>query len=131
MAVEKYVGRYVTAEDASQYIDSVTVIKAFEKIKSASAKLKNAEKKVGEAKFYCTKNHLSIEGNNMEDDIEICEEDYKDAVMYMDTFSDTIKTALQKALDKRQIQLNTEAQRKDEEITRQVEARQAQTTMIN
>ena len=42
MAVEKYVGRYVTAEDAAQYIDSVTVIKACEKIKSASAKLKNA-----------------------------------------------------------------------------------------
>ena len=125
MAVEIYVGRYVTAEEATKYIDAATITNCCNKMKKSASELKQTGKKISSSKSRCTKNHLSIAGNTMEDDIDLCECDYNDAATYMETFSATILGALQRALDKKQLQLNAEAQRKDEEIIRQVEARQA------
>lgn len=125
MAVEIYKGRYVTAESATNYIDSGAISTSCSKIKDAASQLTKTGKKTLGAKSYCSKKHLSIEGNTMEDDIELCACDYEDAANYMETFADTILGALEKALDKKQLKLNAEAQRKDAEIIKQVEARQA------
>ena len=73
MAIEKYVGQYVTAEDANEYIDGNTILNSCNLLQDAARKLSDIATACQELKEYLSSANLCIQGTSMEPMIEAYE----------------------------------------------------------
>ncbi len=109
MAVEIYTGTYVNAEEANKYIDIATIAHCCRLLKDASLRLESTSKKIINARDYCTREALFMQGETVEEPIEFCGKDFNDISSYMNDFADAILEATNRAYDKKQLELNEEA----------------------
>lgn len=114
--VEIYKGKYVTAEDASKYIDVETIKRCCNSLKDGADKLNHTKERVLNAKSYCGKDSFYIDEYTYEDKAENNVDSLGNASEYISTFSNNILNALDKALEKKQLELNEIAMREDLEM---------------
>ena len=114
MAIEKYVGQYVTAEDANEYIDGYTILNSCNLLQDAARKLSDIATACQELKEYLSSANLCIQGTSMEPMIEAYEKSTMDFANTISALADTLNATTQNILNKKQIQLNEEARAKDE-----------------
>ena len=106
MAVEIYQGTQSIAEDANNYIDSQGIISCCNSLKDISEELINLSRKFYEVAQYCNKDKLSVRGKEFQSVIENCGDKIDNAHNYIQNYIEEILKATQRAIDKKQIELN-------------------------
>ncbi|MBP5678291.1 MAG: hypothetical protein J6X28_00490 [Bacilli bacterium] len=109
MAVEVFIGNYITAEDAQQYIDYNTISEGCRMMKEAAEKLSQISKKIDVLKDTCSLETISVQGKGMEKYIEPYEKDTRDMALYIQDLSSTILDATVRVLNRKQTILNEAA----------------------
>ncbi|MBR4693255.1 MAG: hypothetical protein IKQ06_05100 [Bacilli bacterium] len=115
MAIEKYQGKYVIAEDALKVIDMPTINNGCRMLKDASEKLENLSKKIEVLKDLINRDSLSVSDSNMEAIIEEYEKRTRDFSLYINDLSETVNTTTQRVVNRKQVIFNEEAKRLDEQ----------------
>ena len=115
MAIEKYQGKYVVAEDALKVIDMPTINSGCRMLKDASEKLDNLSKKIEVLKDLINRDTLSISDSNMEAIIEEYGKRTRDFSLYINDLSETVNTTTQRVVNRKQVIFNEEAKRLDEQ----------------
>lgn len=115
MAIERYVGRFVTAEDANDYIDGYTIGNGCNLLIEASRKLSDIATALQELKEDLSSTNLSVQGSSMEPIIEEYEKNTMDFANALSALVDNISATTQNVINNKQIRLNEEARLKDEQ----------------
>ena len=115
MAIERYVGRFITAEDANDYIDGYTISSGCEMLIEATHKLSDIATALQELKEDLSSTNLSVEGSSMEPIIEEYEKNTMDFANTLSALVDNISATTQNVINNKQIRLNEEARLKDEQ----------------
>ena len=115
MAIEKYQGKYVVAEDALKVIDMPTINSGCRMLKDAAEKLDNLSKKIEVLKDLINRDTLSISDSNMEAIIEEYGKRTRDFSLYINDLSETVNTTTQRVVNRKQVIFNEEAKRLDEQ----------------
>ena len=116
MAVERYRGRYVTAEDAHDYIDQGTISAGCSQMVDAAQQLSNIAQKIEQLKEICNQEALSVQGVSLQGIIGSYGSDTSQFSGSMSGLSGQIEAATDKALNLRQTILNEEAKREDQRL---------------
>lgn len=119
MAVIRYIGKYVNAEDAITSFDYTEIETAINNIKDGVEKLEKATKRMQDAESYYTKETFSINGETFDDKISQCANCFLSTAEYMSDLAEQIKVARLKALNRKQVLLNDEAKILDQEKIKQ------------
>ncbi len=119
MAVIKYIGKYVNAEDAVACFDYADIETALNNIKAGAEKLEEAARRMQNAETYYTKETFSINGETFDNKIERCASYFLSTAEYMEDLIELIRTARLKALNKKQVAFNDEARVLDLEKVKQ------------
>lgn len=119
MAVIKYIGKYINAEDAIISFDYLEIENAIKNIKEGIEKLEQATKRLRDAENYYTKDTFSINGETFDNKIERCVSYFARTSEYMEELSELVKSARLKAYNRKQVQLNDEARALDLEKIKQ------------
>ena len=115
MAVEKYQGKYVNAQDASNVIDMVSILDGCRMLKEASGQLSTLAKKINQVKDYYNRDTLSINSKDMEDYVDYHEKNTKDFSLYLTDLAETLTNTTQRVYNRKQMQFNDEARLLDEQ----------------
>lgn len=121
MAVIKYIGKYINAEDAIVSFDYLEIENAIKNIKEGVEKLEQATKRLRNAENYYTKETFSINGETFDNKIERCANYFNRTSEYMEELSELVRSARLKAYNRKQVQLNDEARALDLEKIKQEE----------
>lgn len=121
MAVIKYIGKYINAEDAIVSFDYLEIENAIKNIKEGVEKLEQATKRLRNAENYYTKETFSINGETFDNKIERCASYFTRTSEYMEELSELVRAARLKAYNRKQVQLNDEARALDLEKIKQEE----------
>lgn len=113
MSVEIYKGKYVTAEDANKYIDCTSIVRGCNIILEGLKELHNSMNDLNNAKSNYSKNVLHLKNRNYEGKVDDSYNVLNSTYNYMEDFSRKVYSALQKALDKKQLELNEIARAED------------------
>lgn len=111
--VEIYKGKFVDAEDAEKYIDVDTIRKCCESLKDGAERLSHTKDRVINAKSFCGRDSFYIGEYTYEDQAEKNATSLRNASEYIEEFSVNVLNALEKALDKKQTELNEVAKEED------------------
>ena len=111
MAVEVFKGKFVTASDASQFIDIETIMSGCSSLKQVSEKLDSTSAKIDRLRELCSKDALSIDEVGCDEAIEVYEKNIKDFSLYIDDLASTIRESTQRVVNRKQVMLNEEAKR--------------------
>lgn len=126
MAVIRYIGKYVNAEDANVYFDYQAIENAIKNIKEGVLKLEDTSKRMHNAETYYTKETFSINGETMNEKIEYCANYVKSTADYLDELAELVRSAQLKAFNRKQVLLNNEARALDQARIKQEKLKQAQ-----
>ena len=91
MAVIKYIGKYVNAEDAVTCFDYTNIETAIKNIKDGAEKLEKAARRLQGAETYYTKETFSINGETFDNRIERCANYFLSTAEYMEELTELIK----------------------------------------
>ncbi len=119
MAVIKYIGKYVNAEDAVTCFDYTNIETAIKNIKDGAEKLEKAARRLQGAETYYTKETFSINGETFDDKIERCSNYFMSTAEYMEELAELVRNARIKAFNRKQVLLNDEARTLDQEKIKQ------------
>lgn len=119
MAVIKYIGKYVNAEDAITSFDYLEIENALKSLKEGAQKLEDAAKRMRNAESYYTKETFSINGETFDGKIERCSNYFMSTAEYMEELAELVKNARLKAFNRKQVLLNDEARILDQEKIKQ------------
>lgn len=119
MAVIKYVGKYVNAEDAITSFDYLEIENALKNLKEGAQKLEDAAKRMRNAESYYTKETFSINGETFDGKIERCSNYFMSTAEYMEELAELVRNARLKAFNRKQVLLNDEARILDQEKIKQ------------
>lgn len=119
MAVIKYIGKYVNAEDAIVCFDYLDIETAIKNIKEGAEKLEEAAKRLKNAESYYTKETFSINGETFDNRIERCSNYFLSTAEYMEELADQVLNARLRAFNRKQVELNDEARIQDQEKIKQ------------
>ena len=119
MAVIRYIGKYINAEDAILSFDYLEIENAIKNIKEGVEKLEQAAKRLRNAENYYTKETFSINGETFDNKIENCANHFSSTAKYMEELTELVKSARLKAYNRKQVQLNDEARNLDLEKIKQ------------
>lgn len=114
MSVEIYQGTYVSAESASNYIDVATITEGIRMLEQAANEYAEFGSKLMEISGSFTNEVLSVQGATMQNSIENCSSSITSVKDQLANIGNSIIEALQKALDKKQMELNEIAREKDQ-----------------
>ena len=109
MAVIKYIGKYVNADDAIASFDYLEIENALKNIKEGAQKLEDAAKRMRNAESYYTKETFSINGETFDGKIECCSNYFMSTAEYMEELAELVRSARLKAFNRKQVLLNDEA----------------------
>lgn len=115
MAIEKYQGKYVIAEDALNVIDMPNIQAGCKMIKDVSQQLSVLAKKVNLLKDYYNSDNLSIDSVDMEQFVDDHEKRMRDFSLYLSDLSETIMNTTQRVINRKQFAFNEEARILDEQ----------------
>lgn len=121
MNVEPYVGQYASAESAKKYIEYDKIVEACQMIKTTSDKLDFISYRVNSASEYCSVGQFSVQGFTYQDNVEECSNCFQYGAKELDEYADSILATLNKAINKKQEELNQTAIEEDKKITKQKE----------
>ena len=121
MAVIKYIGKYINAEDAIVNFDYNEIETAIKNIKEGVAKLEEAAKRLRNTETYYTKETFSINGETFDGKIERCANFFTSTADYMEELTELVRNARLKAYNRKQVLLNDEARILDQEKIKQEE----------
>ena len=113
MAIERYIGTFVSADDATKIIDMYTINDGCRMMKEAADKLERLTKKIRLLKEACGKETFSISGTDMEEMIGTYENNTLKFSSYLSDLSDSIIATTLRVVNRKQILLNEEAKRLD------------------
>ena len=119
MAVIKYIGKYVNAEDAITSFDYLEIENALKNLKEGAQKLEDAAKRMRNAESYYTKETFSINGETFDGKIERCSNYFMSTAEYMEELAELVRNARLKAFNRKQVLLNDEARALDQEKIKQ------------
>lgn len=119
MAVIKYIGKYVNAEDAITSFDYLEIENAIKNIKEGAQKLEEAANRMRNTEAYYTKETFSINGETFDEKIERCSNYFKSTADYMEELAELVRNARLKAFNRKQVCLNDEARALDLEKIKQ------------
>lgn len=119
MAVIKYIGKYVNADDAIASFDYLEIENALKSIKEGAQKLEDAAKRMRNAESYYTKETFSINGETFDEKIERCSNYFMSTAEYMEELAELVRNARLKAFNRKQVLLNDEARILDQEKIKQ------------
>lgn len=119
MAVIKYIGKYVNAEDAITSFDYLEIENALKNLKEGAQKLEDAAKRMRNAESYYTKETFSINGETFDGKIERCSNYFMSTAEYMEELAELVRNARLKAFNRKQVLLNDEARILDQEKIKQ------------
>ena len=119
MAVIKYIGKYVNAQDATICFDNIEIETAIKNIKDGVEKLENAAKRLKDAECYYTKENFSINGETFDNRIERCSNYFLSTARYMKELAEQVRNANLKAFNRKQVEFNDEARIQDQEKIKQ------------
>ena len=119
MAVIKYIGKYVNAEDAITSFDYLEIENALKNLKEGAQKLEDAAKRMRNAESYYTKETFSINGETFDGKIERCSNYFMSTAEYMEELAELVRSARLKAFNRKQVLLNDEARILDQEKIKQ------------
>lgn len=119
MAVIKYIGKYINAEDAIASFDYLEIENALKNIKEGAQKLEDAAKRMRNAESYYTKETFSINGETFDGKIERCSNYFMSTAEYMEELAELVRSARLKAFNRKQVLLNDEARILDQEKIKQ------------
>lgn len=119
MAVIKYIGKYVNADDAIASFDYLEIENALKNIKEGAQKLEDAAKRMRNAESYYTKETFSINGETFDGKIERCSNYFMSTAEYMEELAELVRSARLKAFNRKQVLLNDEARILDQEKIKQ------------
>ena len=119
MAVIRYIGKYINAEDAILSFDYLEIENAIKNIKEGVEKLEQAAKRLRNAENYYNKETFSINGETFDNKIENCANHFSSTAKYMEELTELVKSARLKAYNRKQVQLNDEARNLDLEKIKQ------------
>ena len=117
MAIEKFRGKYIVGENASKYIDMDTIHDGCRMMRTAAEKLAMIYKKIDHLRDVCSRDALSVQGENLENRIEAYENQINDFSLYIEDLSNVIEDTTLRVFNRKQVILNEEAKRLDEQIT--------------
>lgn len=112
MTIDIYKGKYVSAEDAHQYINTNQIIEACLTLKSMAGKIEN---KRGEIENIEDEFKL----NQYCDDIS-CSDQFHIVANGIDDYANSILREMNEALDKKQLELNKIAKNKDKKMCKEM-----------
>lgn len=113
MSVEIYKGTYITAESASNYIDVIAITTGCDKINEAGTLFENIGNRLTTISTELNNETLSVGGKTMQGPLEDVASFIKNVKPDLETVSSEINSALEKALDKKQLELNEIAKAQD------------------
>ena len=119
MAVIKYIGKYINAEDAIISFDYLEIENALKNLKEGAQKLEDAAKRMRNAESYYTKETFSINGETFDGKIERCSNYFMSTAEYMEELAELVRNARLKAFNRKQVLLNDEARILDQEKIKQ------------
>ncbi len=125
MAIEIYQGVHVTAESATNYIDIGTISSGCEQINEAAAQYTNVGKELSAAAGNLSADALSVNETTMQASVEDCGNQICSINAKLSSFASSILDATNRALDKKQLELNQIAEAKDQAIIAELAAREA------
>jgi len=114
MAVEIYQGTYVSAESAANYIDITTITQGINMLGQAAEEYAEIGSSLIGVSGNFTSEVLSVQGTTMQNSIENCGSSITDIKEKLTNIGNNILEATQKALDKKQLELNEIAKEKDQ-----------------
>lgn len=113
MAVIRYIGKYVNADDASICFDNMEIETAVKNLREGAEKLRDSAKRMQNAQVYYTKENLSVNGQTFDNRINRCSNYFISTATYMEDLADAIVNAKLKAFNKKQVEFNKEARQLD------------------
>ncbi len=113
MKIDLYHGLSVTAKDANEFIDLDTVLKGCTMMSEAADLIKDIVEKIKKLKETCNADTLSVEGQTMEDKIELFENDTNQFYLYISNLVSSIQSTTLREFNKKQTILNEEAKKID------------------
>ncbi len=109
MAIERYKGTIVIAEDASELIDINTINDGCNLMNQAAKKLEEITAKIVFLQEKCNRNTLSINNTNLENVIKQYEQNTRSFYKYIYNLSNQIQTTSTRIKNRKQVILNEEA----------------------
>lgn len=113
MAIPIYQGEFVQARNVLEEIDQPTIEDGCRILADSSDKLNQITKKIEQLKEFCSKEHLMIQGANLEDPIELFQKDTEHFALYISELSTAISSATQRVVNRKQMMYNEEAKKLD------------------
>ena len=113
MNSEPYRGTTTTAESALEYIEYDRIVEACNMIKETATDMREIGNKINSAGEYCSPNNFCVQGCTYTDSVDECSNSFQMASKGLDEYADSILTALNKAFNIKQDELNEEAIQQD------------------
>ena len=117
MTVDIYKGKYVSAESAYNYIDVESIIRECNNLKQLAGKLSTNSKKVNYSRDYCSPSVFNVSGLTFDGQVDSCSNSLFHTADQIDDYANEILENLQKALDKKQTELNQIAMEKEKQLS--------------
>jgi len=114
MAVTRYIGEYVEAEDAQRYIDITSIEESCRELIKEAESIDKIKDNVTTASEYCSKENFYLLGTSVEDEIAGMGSNIKDSSDTIKEYAHALLSKAYTALDNKQIELNEEARIQDE-----------------
>jgi len=109
MNIEIYQGPFITANSALNYINPLPIMNIINQLKEELNSLQQVKDKLLEAKSYCSKEYLYIEGISIEDQLE-------DNINHIENIKESIREyldntvrMLEREIEEKQLELNEKA----------------------
>lgn len=116
MKMEKeFIGEYVSAKRASDYIDNDTIQMETERMKEIEERLEIIVRKIEEAKSLCSRDSLSIQGYSMEETLEEFQKAISNTAYNLGDLAHNISTTANRLMVRKQLIFNEEARIQNEE----------------
>lgn len=114
MAVERYIGTYVSAPHAENYINASSIQAGCSHLTEIAESLGAVIEKLSLANEQCNKDALSVDNATMQDKITLSSTNITEIQGQLEATASNILAALEKALDKKQTELNEIAMAEDQ-----------------
>lgn len=117
MNSEQYKGTTTTAESALEYIEYDKIVEACEMIKETATEMREIGNKIDSAGEYCSPNNFCVQGCTYTDSVDECSNSFLMASKGLDEYANSIISALNKAFNIKQDELNENARQQDRQQT--------------
>jgi len=121
MQDNRFIGNYVQAESANNYIDMAAINSAIDKICKEIEDLESVKAKIETSTDNFRKENLSFFGKDMEEDLHQMEEKIDENIQKLRDYINALLNGSERAFSKKQDELNSEAEKKEKQEEQRIE----------